>query len=478
DSSRTGKYHGNELDLESIFEMPGPDWRMVSGHDGKKIFEVFGKFEPSLKSSRRRGRMCQGPFCYPMIRGKRSFKLPAQIIFVGLDMSSIEAARKADMNRSVFMGIILSLIGLSGLILLFISHGYRSAKASLSMIRAFSNNLVENMPIGLIATDHEGRIASCNQVAETLIDIEYEQVIGEDGRDILPQPLWELFDQMDEDASETEREVECRLDNGKIVWFQITGSQLRDDQARFLGYVLLFKDLSEVRSLRAEIARSQRLASIGSLAAGVAHEIRNPLSSIKGFATYFKERYKKIEEDRKIADIMIQEVERLDRVVGQLLELSRPVRITKQKSCVIKLAENTLELIAKETEKRNIGIKTDFTKEKCIVSVDADQVSQVFLNLYINAIEAMEDSGTLSVRVSSANDAKQIRIQVSDTGPGIEKKDLAHVFDPYYTTKSTGTGLGLAIVHNILEAHEGEVRMESLSGKGCTATVMLPCMGS
>jgi len=225
--------------------------------------------------------------------------------------------------------------------------------------------------------------------------------------------------------------------------------------------------------LKKEIAISQRLASLGNLAAGIAHEIRNPLSSIKGFATFFKERYRDRPEDKKTADIMIQEVDRLNRVISQLLEFARPMDINKQRVSIHMVIQDTLKMIEGQAKEKEIIIHADLSPDVGEVFIDSDKITQVFLNLYLNAIEATQRGGALSVILSPQNE-RTIRIDISDTGRGIDPNELAHVFDPYFTTRPTGTGLGLAIVHKIIEAHDGEIRVDSVKGKGTTLSIFLP----
>jgi two-component system sensor histidine kinase HydH len=238
--------------------------------------------------------------------------------------------------------------------------------------------------------------------------------------------------------------------------------------------VILFRDQSEVRALRREIARAQRLASVGRLAAGVAHEVRNPLSSIKGFATYFKERYRDVGEDLQIADLMIGEVERVDRVIGQLLDFARPVRIRMAKTSLPGLLADSLKLVEARAAERDIQIRLRVHEAIGDVALDEDRIRQVLLNLYLNAVDAMGRGGELTVSADPAEDRGGIEIRVVDTGAGIAESDIGHVFDPYFTTKSSGTGLGLAIVHNIMEAHSGEIRIESRPGRGTVVILSLP----
>ena len=254
----------------------------------------------------------------------------------------------------------------------------------------------------------------------------------------------------------------------------VSVSRLEDDDGTSMGHMILFRDLTEIQELKREVERTQRLASLGRLAAGIAHEIRNPLSSIKGFATYFRERYRDVPEDQKTAEIMVQEVERLNRVIGQLLEFARPMSVRKKPTSIQTVIQHSLKMIERDAQAKNINIRTKLSPEIQEVSIDPDRMNQVFLNLYLNGIEAMEDGGTLSVDLYPDEDGRQIKISVSDTGTGIDKEDLVHIFDPYFTTKQSGTGLGLAIVHKIIESHQGEVKVESEPGKGTIVTIILP----
>jgi two-component system sensor histidine kinase HydH len=389
-------------------------------------------------------------------------------------MTSIEEAHKADIRHAIIMAAILLLVGFAGITLLFLFQSYRTTKASLSRIKAFSDNVVENMPIGLIALDDQQRIAAFNHTAESVLKLSYPEVRGKVAGDILPPELCtelkcpEIQDQV------IEKEIDCSVGDGKIVPLELGASLLEDENKTFLGYVILFKDLSEVRSLRREIETSRRLASVGRLAAGVAHEIRNPLSSIKGFATYFKERYKNAPEDQQTANIMIQEVDRLNRVVGQLLEFARPVTVSPKLTSLKNLIDDSIKLVEQQALEKQITISTHNSAQIDEVFIDHDRINQILLNLYINAIESMDAGGELGVRLSYNNGEKYLLIQVSDTGCGIQKEDLTKIFDPYFTTKSSGTGLGLAIAHNNVEAMGGTIKVNSDPGKGTTFTLILP----
>jgi two-component system sensor histidine kinase HydH len=457
--------------LKNISQDKNLRWRRITRPDGQNVFEVYRKFIPS-GPHRGRGMMqrhmqMMGRQSQPRWQENENISDSAQIIYVGLDMRSIEEAHKADVRHAVIMGAILLLVGFAGFTLLFLVQSYRSTRASLSRIKAFSDNVVENVPIGLLALDHQGKIAAFNRGAETILQLSAPQVIGQAADRVIPSGLLAEINHSKNQADVIEKEIECKIADGKMVPLEIG-----------------FKDLTEVRTLRREVARSQRLASVGRLAAGVAHEIRNPLSSIKGFATYFKQRYPDRPEDQQTADIMIQEVDRLNRVVGQLLEFAKPVPVKPKPVSLqtllddsiklIRLLDDSIKLIRDRAAEKNISIQTQNNTRMDEVRIDPDRINQVLLNLYLNAIDSMESGGELKVEISYDGQHRNVVIQVSDTGRGISRENLSKIFEPYFTTKSTGTGLGLAIAHNIIEAMGGKITVVSDNEVGTTFTVALP----
>ncbi|MFH1490698.1 MAG: ATP-binding protein [Pseudomonadota bacterium] len=475
DPSKIGEKHGQGISLEEVTLSDKLHWRKITGKGDAGIFEVFRRFSPTqMRFKRFRGIM--GPNLMRLLPMDQGNVDPESrlIIFVGLGMDAVEVAAKEDMRHSVMMAIVLLLIGFAGIFSLFLVQAYRTTRSSLTRIKAFSDNVVENMPIGLVALDADGKIVAFNQTAEAILGRAADQVLGKKAADVLPGPCHALLSDIEKTRKTLEKELDCPLENGKTIPLDLSLSILKDADGTFLGHIILFRDMTEVQSLKREIERSRRLASLGQLAAGVAHEIRNPLSSIKGFATYFKERYREVPEDLKTAEIMIQEVERLNRVIGQLLEIARPMEAVKKPSSIRILIQHSLKMIERQALDKNIQIKTEFSDNIADVLVDPDRMNQVLLNIYLNALEAMEKGGILSVDVTGDSDSERVKITVKDTGYGISKKDLIHVFDPYFTTKQSGTGLGLAIVHKIIESHGGEVRVTSEPDLGTEVVIFLP----
>jgi two-component system sensor histidine kinase HydH len=474
DPSLIGETYGTDLDLTRVSASKKVEWRQVPNTEGADTFEVYRQFSPTEKPFQGfRGGSKSDNQPSSSANDKSAGESSGFIIFVGMDMGPIMAAREQDTRHIIWMSVIFVLIGCSGVISLFLAQGYRSAKTSLSRIKAFSDSLVENMPIGLVAINDRGEIISFNQTAESVLGYAYKDVLGKRADEMLPSPCKEILGNLKDEKKIIEKEIDCPIHGGRTIPLEVIAATLEEDDGQHLGYVILFRDITEVQHLKKEMERSQRLASLGGLAAGIAHEIRNPLSSIKGFATFFKERYRDNPEDRKTAEIMVQEVERLNRVIGQLLEFARPMEMNRQRTSINEVIRYTLKMIEGETRERKIDIRTDLSQDVGDVLMDADKIKQVLLNLYLNSLGAMESGGTLSIALFPQGN-RMIRIDVSDTGKGIEERDLAQIFDPYFTTKPSGTGLGLAIVYRIIEAHDGEIRVKSKPGQGTTVSVFLP----
>ncbi len=240
----------------------------------------------------------------------------------------------------------------------------------------------------------------------------------------------------------------------------------------FAGAVTLFWR-RKVAGLEREVARQERLAALGTLAAGVAHELRNPLSSIKGFATYFGAKFEPGTQDRELAEVMVGEVERLNRVVTELLDLTRPSELRLAPVVVADLVQHALKLVEGDCRSRGIAVQARLAE--LTASLDADRMLQALLNLLLNAIQAMPTGGTLTVSAQRVKDRLELR--VADTGGGIPAQDLDRIFDPYFTTKNQGTGLGLATVRTLVEAHGGQVRVVSEQGQGTQVVLDLPLKG-
>ena len=403
--------------------------------------------------------------------GHQSFlDMSEQYIFAGLSMSGAVHDQDMMAKSIIGRGVLFFIIGCTGVICLFAFQAYRSAKASLNRVKAFSDTVVQNMPSGLITIDPGFYVTSMNRAAT--------DILGQAPARAYPQMI-QLASEMSVSQDVVSREVTLRPSTPSELRLDMTASPILDDEGIVQGFIFLFRDLTQLKELKKEVETNRRLAAIGKLAGGVAHEIRNPLSSIKGFATYFGKRYEQNPDDAETARIMVQEVERINRSITQLLEFAKPMAVEKKNIDIQPLIRHSLKLVAHDLERKNISSTVDIHTRCKTFRSDPDRINQVLLNLYMNAFNAMEnnameDKGRLGVEVVDRIGSSGIDIRVKDNGCGIDKKNMDDIFDPYFTTRPEGTGLGLSIVYRIVENLQGEIRVESEPGKGSCFIVSLP----
>ena len=476
-----GTQLGNSDFLSEIEPSDKVKWRIIESVNKQRSFEVYRYFKPiSNREDWMNNRMRQMMGRRGMMMGKdHDWCFPSgdtdeeNVILIGLDPKPFEDARQEDIRNTVIISGVLVVLGLAGFISMFWMQSYRSTKRSLQDTSAIADEVVRNLPVGLIATDKDGKVAFYNSSAERITGLNLSVARGKDPEIILPSYFCGLKRMLDQGGSIFEKEMECEFVKDTIVPVSVSASKIINEEGQFVGQVLIIRDLGEVRRLQDEVRRKEKLAAIGGLAAGVAHEIRNPLSSIKGIASYFKNKFGEDSSDKEMADVMIVEVDRMNRVISELLEFARPTDLKLNATDVNSLIEHTVRLIEKEAHTRDISIRMDLTKMALTAEIDSDRFSQCLLNLYINALQVMEKGGQLSIR-NFLTDQNLITIEIGDTGSGIETQDMHKIFDPYFTTKNKGTGLGLAIVHKIIDAHNGNVKVRSFPGQGTTFSISIP----
>ncbi len=456
------------------------NWELVNLGNQHRVFEVHRHFRPlspdtgqafgHTQAMIKRHKMTSEPSDDWFSEEKRKQLL----IIVGLETTPFEEAIRSDIQTTVVLSAVLLLLGFGGFVSLFWMHSYRITKQSLQDTSAFADEVVNHLPVGLIATDRSGRITFFNAAAERITGLNKTHAKNKAPDTILPTGLCGLQEPLNRGESITEQEMECTFTGGRTVPISVSAARIINEIGDFVGQVLILRDLGEVRRLQNEVRRHEKLAALGGMAAGVAHEIRNPLSSIKGLASFFADQFEYGSDSQEAAVVMVQEVDRLNRVITELLDFARPTDLKRKSTDLASLVTRSLRLIRQEAANQNITINLQPEDDICPVRIDPDRMAQCLLNLYLNAIQAMENGGTLTVRISVDND-QYVHITVSDTGRGIHSGKLDKIFDPYFTTKKTGTGLGLAIVHKIVEAHQGQMKVKSTSGQGTSFTIMIPC---
>ncbi|NWH04883.1 ATP-binding protein [Desulfobacter latus] len=477
DAVMVGKIYDRWAELGPL---PGDPQRIFSRALNTRegpVLEVVKRFVPfhSMFRGRRRGPVhgpdpgCGNmpPGSFGTERSVRSafgaFGQTDHYIFAGLSMAGVQADQARGYKNIVIKALLFFVFCCSGIIALFALQAYRGAQSSLEQVKAFSDNVVQNMPSGLITLDTDFNVTSTNRAAE--------KILGEIPEKACPR-MAAMAAEISGAGGVASGEIALNQKGKGDLRLDMTVSAIPADEDQIQGFVLLFRDLTQIRDLKKQVETNQRLAAIGKLAAGVAHEIRNPLSSIKGFATYFARQYENEPEDVEIARIMVREVERMDRSITQLLEFAKPMAVQIKQTRIESFIRHSLKLVSHDLGKKKIHVETDIRTKRETIHTDPERICQVLVNLYMNALNAMDSHGILEVGVADVSDNLEIR--VADNGCGIPAKDLEKIFDPYFTTRAKGTGLGLSIAHRIVENLNGDIRVESRPTKGSVFYITLP----
>ncbi|MBU0663108.1 MAG: PAS domain-containing protein [Proteobacteria bacterium] len=396
------------------------------------------------------------------------------IILVELDLAELNKAVRQQLLQIVILSVVLLLVGVGGWLSLLTLEGLKGSQSRLSRIKAFRDILISSLPVGLIVTDSEGKIILCNQFAEKMASVVEVEVVGSTPEDVLaPDLAVALSAQSKQFASPAPKEILLADVKGEVRTLQLHSRSVVDSDGAPAGTMLLIQDLSQVKSLQEELRRSERLAALGKMAAGVAHELRNPLSSIKGLAILLKSRFQEKSSDQETADILVQEVERLNRSIGELLDYARPQKLNKDNIRPEEVVHKAVSLIRMDAESMGVRVNIRMDDDLPSLPADQDKLNQVFLNLFLNSIQAMEHGGQLDIQVTAQG--RNVLFTVEDTGCGVSKEDLPRIFDPYFTTKPEGTGLGLAMSMKIIEEHGGTMTFQSEPDVGTIVVVTLPC---
>jgi len=476
DASRIGQQLFSSEELADLKPSGAEQWRLVQQEgDPPRSFMVYRHFVPV-----RSGHFFHGGPGHVGGQGRHFFcsddcdanGTPRDLlresldIFVGLDVAPIEAARWADLQNTLITASVLLIAGLGGVGFLSFAQSFRAQRRVLRQTTALAAEVVAAMPAGLVLVGPDGRVAMANAAAEVLAGVGAGALAGRPARDILPPGVLNA-------TGSGERQMDISLGGGAPLALGVAVSAVRTDEGVPVGSLVLLRDLREVRRLEAEVRRREKLAAVGHLAAGVAHEIRNPLSSIRGYAAYFGDKFAPGSEDRQAAEVMIREVDRLNRVISELIEFSRPSDLKRRPVALAELAAHAERLTRPDAVARGVTVDLSGTAGAPEIMADPDRLSQALLNLCLNAIQAMPAGGVMTLAAGLAPDGRAF-LEVADNGPGIVPEHRDRIFDPYFTTKPQGTGLGLPLAHKIVAAHGGEIRVSAKPGGGTVMTVLLP----
>jgi PAS domain S-box-containing protein len=358
--------------------------------------------------------------------------------------------------------------------------------------KIYNETLLQNLTTGVIAADADGQITVFNKEAEQITDLPWHDVVDHSINDLPPPLSAAMHDTLRSGEVQEHREIVLRSDD-KAVVVRASSSLFHGQNGEMLGALMVLTDITALKRLEQQIRRSDRLASLGTLSAGMAHEIKNPLVSIKTFTQLLPERYQDSDFRETFSNLIGHEIDRIDSLVNQLLRFARPAKPLLRPMHVHDVLEKSLMLVGHRLYQKEIKLSRSWNADVDTIRADADQLEQVFLNFFLNAMDAMNQGGELTVETEirsaadwvSSVDAtvnagtngavhEVLRITVRDDGEGIRSEDIPHVFDPFFTTKDYGTGLGLSVVHGIVQEHGGQIEVESELAKGTAFHILLP----
>jgi PAS domain S-box-containing protein len=346
-------------------------------------------------------------------------------------------------------------------------------------IKEYNERLLGRMDSGVIAAREDGVVTTLNPAAERILGIEAARVLGR-RLDVLDPAIRGVLRASLIDQVEAETEVTISHPEGRVLPLIVHTSALHDHKGEVSGAIAVLNDHSRLKALEEDKRRADRLSALGAMATGIAHEIRNPLVAIKTFAELLPERADDQEFRSTFAKVAVKEIHRIEQLLARLRALAVPTAFPlRPLDLQVPLAE-TLDLLRGEADRRRVRSIVEIEHDLPAVLGELDQLKQLFLNLFLNGLEAMTAGGTLTVTVRADRerpDRGVVTARVTDTGPGIPREDLARVFEPFFTTKSSGTGLGLAISRSIADAHRAALWAEpGPAGIGTTFVIQFPAL--
>jgi len=447
--------------------------RMIGLTDGTPVFEVAKKFSPFNID---KDMLYQSPM---MMNHHSNFKgfHEGETIVLGLDMTPFKSASRSDLYHALIMGIVIFTLGSGTLFFIFVIQNYYLAERTLKQTRDYARQVVASIANGLLSIDNKGKIISYNNQALNLLDIKEQDIKQMDLARVFDFKETGIHETLTQNTPVLEKEIHLSRGTEKELSLTLSVSPICDENGLCNGAVIILRDLTEIKFLEEKVRRAEKLAAVGKLAASVAHEIRNPLSSIKGYAQFFKNKLKDRPQEHAYADTIVKEVDRINNVVTNLLNFARPMKTEIAPTNVEELINHVVMLVKKDAEQHDVVIKISSTPDLNSALMDGGQITQALLNLLLNSLQALSPGGTIDVGANRMNFGESLHLWVKDNGPGIPHEIHNKIFEPFFTTGEDGTGLGLAIVQKIVENHNGRITFESPAPgrmNGCRFSMILP----
>lgn len=353
----------------------------------------------------------------------------------------------------------------------------KNAETELEQLKVDTDYIVKSMSSGILVVDSSLCVMTINPAAEEMLGVKTATALGKSVTTSLiktaPELVREMESVLDKERSQLRHEVSIQGAGGKLVPLGTSTTLLRDAVGDKRGAICVFQNLAEVHEMRERVRKADRLAAIGELSAGIAHELRNPLASISGSIEMLAGELEVTGEHKHLMELVMRESDRLDRIISDFLDYARLRAPVKRPTDIGMCLEDVILLLKNNVVKsQGIDINLVPLEDEITVRFDDDQMRQVFLNLAVNGCEAMTEKGRLDIDVTHSE--RWVKIAFRDEGPGIEDVELNRLFEPFFTTKDGGTGLGLAIANKIVESHGGRIDFRNRETGGAEFVVGLP----
>jgi two-component system sensor histidine kinase PilS (NtrC family) len=351
-------------------------------------------------------------------------------------------------------------------------------RGTVARLQALNENIIESINSGLVTTNLNGRINFINRGGTEIIGYGQSDIEGRTVESALQLDEGFLHEVrrrlLAERRFRFERWFETR--RGRKIFLGLAVSNLYDKIGRPLGHIFIFQDLTEIHALEQEVRLKERMAALGEMAAGMAHELRNPLAAITGAVQYLKGDLAPQGETLELMDIILRESHRLDQTIRDFLTFTRPGSFAAESTDIVRLLQDNLKLLRKSRECREAHrIETRFAAPRMVCEVDPNRMKQIFWNLATNALKAMPDGGTLTVDVRWIASGEGVEFVFADDGVGMDEQQQRLYFQPFHSSFPEGTGLGTAIVYRLVEEHGGKIGLKSSAGSGTCVRIELPC---
>lgn len=384
-----------------------------------------------------------------------------------------QTRRRIILNYSIIMALVLF-----GIYVIFKLQETFIVKKTLNEMKVYTSKLLETMDNAVISVDINGNIKTFNRKSEEIFGKKKEEVLNKDCQEVLNLRINGecLLKECLLEKKNISQEIILEEKGLKKKILDLNTSFLTDESGEITGVVAVIRDVTEIKDLNEEVARHKRLVALGKLSAGIAHEIRNPLSSIRGLAQFIFNSFSKTDERKEDLNTIIQEVDRLNKLVVQVLDFAKLKKPNLTRFSLNDLTRKITELFKIEIKGKQIKFNLELSPDISQIQADEDQVRQILMNVIINAIQAIPKKGEIKIKTEKAplKGEPAIKLIIEDSGIGITEKDFNQIFDPFFSTKEKGSGLGLSIVYKLVEAHQGEIKVESKEGEGTKFIILLP----